>query len=309
MRIEQYYKNLEVPKERVDAILDTDAYNEIDDQFALAYMLLAKEKINTLGICAAPFKNPKSMSAADGMNKSYDEILKVLDIMGQTEMKNRVYRGSERFMENESDAVISPAAEYIAEEAAKHSPEKPLYVIALGAITNVASAILLNREAMKENTVIVWLGGPSHNWVDSKEFNMMQDVAAARIVFDCGAPIVQLPCQGVVSEFRTTRPELEFWLKGTTPIGDYLAQNAINEAESYAAGKPWSRCIWDVTAVAWLLNDRGRFMGSYLTNAPIPEYDHRYSFDPRRHMIRYVFRINRDALFADLLERIAGHSV
>ncbi|MBQ9112571.1 MAG: nucleoside hydrolase [Clostridia bacterium] len=308
MTLEQYYKNLRVPGGKVDAVLDTDAYNEIDDQFALTYMLLAKERINTLGICAAPFKNNRSESAADGMNKSYDEIIKVLDLMGEHDMKSKVYRGSEIFMKNENEPVISDAAEYIAREAAAHTPEAPLYVVALGAITNVASAILINREAMRENTVIVWLGGPSHNWVDSREFNMMQDVAAARIVFGCGAPLVQLPCQGVVSEFRTTRPELEFWLKGTNPIGDYLVRNAINEAESYAAGKAWSRCIWDVTAVAWLLNDKDRFMGSYLTPAPIPEYDHRYGFDPRRHMIRYVFRINRDALFTDLFARIAGHN-
>ena len=44
MTKDQFYKNLEVPSARVDAILDTDTYNEIDDQFALAYMLLKKEK-------------------------------------------------------------------------------------------------------------------------------------------------------------------------------------------------------------------------------------------------------------------------
>ena len=34
-----YLKNLEAPTRIVDAVLDTDAYNEIDDQFAIAYLL------------------------------------------------------------------------------------------------------------------------------------------------------------------------------------------------------------------------------------------------------------------------------
>ena len=46
-----------VPTGMTDVILDTDAFNEIDDQFAIAYMLRSKEKLNVKGICAAPFYN------------------------------------------------------------------------------------------------------------------------------------------------------------------------------------------------------------------------------------------------------------
>ena len=34
MTFEQYVKNLEVPQNNIDVVLDTDAYNEVDDQFA-----------------------------------------------------------------------------------------------------------------------------------------------------------------------------------------------------------------------------------------------------------------------------------
>ena len=137
---------------------------------------------------------------------------------------------------------------------------------------------------------------------------MRQDYAGARVLFGCGVPLVQLPCKGVVSEFRTTRYELEHWLVGKNAVSDYLAKNAIREAESYAAGKAWSRCIWDVTAVAWLVNENSRFMQSYLIPSPIPQYDGHYSFDPARHLIRYVSHVNRDALFTDLFEKLAeGH--
>jgi len=177
---------------------------------------------------------------------------------------------------------------------------------AIGAITNVASAILLNREAMVNNTVIIWLGGNSKDWPHTKEFNMYQDIAGARILFGCGVPLVQLPCAGVVDKFRTPRSELEFWLKDSTPIGQYLMKNTIREAESYAAGTAWTRCIWDVTAVAWLLNDKDRFLSSYTIPSPIPQYDFTYSFNPMRHSIRYVYDIKRAALFSDLFKKLRG---
>ena len=79
-------------------------------------------------------------------------------------------------------------------------------MISIGAITNIASAILLNPE-ITGRIVVVWLGGHALGWPDTEEFNMVQDIAAARIVFGCGVPLVQLPCMGVVSEFATTGPE------------------------------------------------------------------------------------------------------
>ena len=68
-------KNLDVPKGKVDVVLDTDAYNEIDDQYAIAYLLNSEDKLNVKAIYAAPFFNENSKSPKDGMERSYDEIL------------------------------------------------------------------------------------------------------------------------------------------------------------------------------------------------------------------------------------------
>ena len=48
-------KLLEFKKGKIKAFLDTDTYNEIDDQFALVQMLFSKEKIEVQSINAAPF--------------------------------------------------------------------------------------------------------------------------------------------------------------------------------------------------------------------------------------------------------------
>jgi len=301
---EQLFKNLSVPEGPIDVILDTDAFNEIDDQYAISYLLAAGEKLRVKGLCAAPFFNHHSDSPAQGMERSYQEIIKLLKLAGREDIIPRVYRGSTDYLENENTPYPSEAADFMAEAAKEYSPENPLYIVAIGAITNVASAILKNP-GMVESTVVVWLGGNGlHTNFSWSEFNMMQDIAAARVVFGCGVPLVQLPCGGIVDHFTTTRPELEYWLKGKNPLCDYLVEKAIDEAERYAAGKPWSRVIWDVTAVAWLLNDGERFMESELIPSPIPEYNNRYLTDPNRHPIRYVTAIRRDALFEDLFARL-----
>lgn len=293
-------RNLSVPTSPVDVVLDTDTFNEIDDQFALAYLLRSKEKLNTKAIYAAPFLNDRSVSAADGMEKSYNEILKLLSLMNETA---DVFRGSEQFLSDEKTPVLSSAAQDLAKRANAYSPEQPLYIIAIGAITNIASAILLNP-AVAENTVLVWLGGHALHYHNTNEFNMRQDVAAARVVMQSGIPFVQLPCMGVVSAFTVSKPELEFWLKGKNPLADYLAENTIQKAESYAKGTAWTRSIWDVTAVAWLLNDDDRFMLSRLIATPLPSYDNYYSINPQAPLMRYVYHIKRDQLMTDLFRKL-----
>ena len=303
MTTEQLVKNLEVPKGKIDVILDTDAYNEIDDQFAISYMLKNQDKLNIKAILAAPFLNDKSESPKDGMEKSYNEILKLLSLADMNEFKEKTYRGSEKFLENEKTPVESDASEYIVNLAKNYSPEKPLYIVAIGAITNVASAFIKAPE-IAENTVVVWLGGTALHWTDSREFNMFQDVAAARVVMGSDCAFVQLPCAGVVSAFTISKPELMYWFHGKNKLATYLAENSIKEADSYALNKPWTRVIWDVTAVAWLLNENDKFMNSYLTPTPIPEYDDHYGINPKNKLMRYVYNINRDRLMEDLIKKI-----
>ena len=294
---------LQKPKRKVDVVLDTDTYNEIDDQFALAFLIKSSEKLCLKGIYAAPFYNQNSSSPKDGMEKSYNEIFNVLALMKRDDLKPLVKRGSENYLQSESKYVNSEAARSLVELAMQYSPSEPLYVIGIGAITNVASAILMQPEIINR-IVIVWLGGNALHWIDNNEFNCSQDVAAARIVFGCGAALVQLPCMGVVSAFTTSRPELEHWLRGKNELCDYLVDTTTKAAVHDSGISTWTRVIWDVTAVGWLLD--GDFMSSRIEHSPIPEYGNHYCFDPRRHLYRYVYHINRDSLFKELFERLSN---
>ncbi len=296
----QRLQSLIPPKDRADVVIDTATYNEIDDQFAISYALGAKDRLSVRALYAAPFYNARSVSPADGMQKSYDEILKLLRFAG---VRRDVFAGSECYLQDEKTPVVSPAAQDLSRRAMDYTSSSPLYVVALGAITNVASALLMNPE-IAGRIVIVWLGGNAAHWHDNHEFNISQDIAAARVVFASGAPLVIVPCMGVASAFTTTGPELEHWMRGRSALCDYLIDNTIAEAESYARGEVWSRPIWDVTAVGWMLNQDGSLELDRLTPTPIPQYDDHYSFDSRHPMCRMVYHINRDALFSDMVKKI-----
>ena len=299
----QYEKNLLPPTSVVDVVLDTDAFNEIDDQFAISWLLKAKDRVNLKAFYTAPFWNDLSDGPKDGMEKSYAELLKLLDLAGRPDMKENTFKGSDRYLPDEKTPVLSPSAQDLAKRAMEYSPEKPLYVLAIGAITNVASALLLNP-AIAENIVVVFLGGHGLDFVHNKEFNMKQDVAGARVVYGSGCPLVVFPCVPVVSNLSTTEPELRYWLGGKGKLADYLVENTVRTAERYAKGKVWSRVIWDITTVAWVLNGK-----EYTTHKQIPlimpGYDHQYEQNVSDRKITYVCQIQRDKIFGDLFSSLA----
>lgn len=286
----------------VDVVIDTDTYNEVDDQYALAYLIANADKLHLKAIYAAPFQNQEAKDPQNGMEKSYAEIKNILHLMRRDDLEKIAYQGSTAFLNSENSPVISDAAQHLAHLAMQYTPEHPLYVIAIAAITNIASALLINP-AIRDRIVVIWLGGHALHWHDNQEFNLKQDIAAARVVLGGGTAVVLIPCKGVVSAFSTTEPELRVHLKGKNELCDYLFDRTCSFVAALRKEHCWSKSIWDITAVGWLLNEE--FMLDEIIQSPIPEYDHHWGQDKRRHPIRYVYHINRDQLFEDLFDKLS----
>jgi len=228
---------------------------------------------------------------------SYEEILKILNKM-DIDSKDFAFLGSRKYLNSDLTAESSPATKDLIKRAMQHSPENPLYVVPVGAITNIANAILLKPEITR-NIVVIWLGGHAHHWPNTREFNMKQDKAAANVVLDSGVPFVQFPCMGVVSEFHTTVPEMEYYLKGRNEISDYLLSIFKDYHKDHFA---WSKVVWDMTAVAYMINSE--WTPSQLVHAPrVSEFD-TYSFDNNRHLMRMVYHVNRDDIFKDFFNKV-----
>jgi inosine-uridine nucleoside N-ribohydrolase len=295
---------LEIPSPKHQVVIDTDTYNEIDDQYAVAYGLLSPQHMEVEAVYAAPFLNNRSTSADDGMEKSYAEILRILKILRRS-ADGFAYRGSDRFFERAGKPVESASARDLIAKALRPR-EKPLYVLTVGAPTNVSSAILLEPK-IKERIVVVWLGGATHEWPSAREFNLQQDIHASRVLFDSGVPLVQVPTRNVAEHLRTTLPEAERFLKGRGRLSDYLFEQFVGYYEKHTAGRPqpfpWSKVIWDVSTVAWLIEPK--WVPSKLTPSPLLNDDFTWSQKPSRHPMRVATAVRRDEIFFDLFEKLA----
>ena len=293
------FKELLLDGKKKSVILDTDTFNEIDDQFALAYAMLSPDKVDLLAITAAPFSNSRAKTPAYGVEQSYNEAMRIRNFIDKN-ASVPVYMGSKTYLPSGTQAVPSEAADAIVRLVREH--EETVYIVAVGAITNVASAILQAPDILQK-AVVIWLGGHALHHADNHEFNLYQDVAAAQVVFDSGIPLVHIPCVGVCTEFLTTIHELNYYLAGKNELCDYLLQ--ATDAYLNRPGKVvQSKVIWDVTAVAAIT--RPDTLDMVEIPRPIVTDNELYAFDMARPPYIYVRRIKRDALYLDLFDKLAN---
>ena len=294
-------QRLTPPAGKLDMVLDTDTYNEVDDQFALAYALLSPERLNVQAIYAAPFHNNRSTGPADGMERSYNEILRFLDKMN-IPAEGLVHKGSVCYLPDGETPVDSPAArDLVARAMARPDDADPLYVVAIGAITNVASAILM-EPAIAKKIAIVWLGCNPTTYPYAREFNLSQDVPAARVVFDCGAPVTLVPCLGVASHLLTTVAELEACIGGKNELCDALIDIVRGYSDDHFA---WAKVLWDVSTIGYLINPE--WMPSSLVHSPLLTDDSHWGHDERRHLIRECYFCHRNPIFKDMFSKLSLH--
>ena len=290
-------RRLSLPEGKLDMVLDTDTYNEVDDQFALAYALLSPERLNVQVVYAAPFHNSRSTGPADGMQRSYDEILRFLGKMN-INPDGLVFKGSESYLPDGTTPVDSPAARDLVARAMARPDGDLLYVVAIGAITNVASALLMEPR-IAQKIAIVWLGGHPTTFPHTREFNLSQDVPAARVIFDCGAPVTLVPCLGVASHLLTTVAELESCIGGKNDLCDALIDIVRGYSDSHFA---WAKEIWDVSTIGYLINPD--WLPSKLVPSPLLTDDSHWAHDATRHPIREAYFCHRNPVFKDMFAKL-----
>lgn len=239
-----------------------------------------------------------------GMELSYQEILTIYDKLAM-DSAGKVFRGANRYMEATDSPVISPAVETII-DAAK-SGNDPLYIAALGCVTNIASALVLAPEIIK-NIVVIWTSAyPSSSpHCNRPSLNLVQDLPASRILFDSGVPHVYLPGYHVGAQLKISLPEMAQFVKGKGAIGDYLwhlySHNPLHEMFAIGDTDRRTWVIWDIINIAWLINPE--WVPTYLTRSPILDDELYWQHDSARHQMREAHDIQRDEIFRDFYDKI-----
>ncbi|MCP5099218.1 MAG: hypothetical protein GY943_27005 [Chloroflexi bacterium] len=241
----------------------------------------------------------------EGMELSYQEILKVYALM-EADPTGMVFRGSPGYLPSLEQPIHSEAVDHLIERAMADD-KRPLYVVAIGAVTNIASAILIEPKII-ERIVVIWTSGyPTRsNLSNLTSLNLVQDELAARLLFDCGVPHVYLPGFYIGAQLTLSLPDMEEWVKGRGKIGDYLyhlyTHNPIHAQRGITDHFARTWVIWDVINIAWMLNPE--WVPSQLTRSPILTDDLHWQYDANRHLMREAVGINRDAIFRDFFAKL-----
>ena len=274
-------------------VLDTDAYNEVDDQFALAYALLSPERLKVEAVYAAPFLNKRVATPREGMEKSLLESKRVIALTGKD---TPVLPGQGGFG---SSAQLSPAVLDLIDRA-RQPRQTPLYVVCIAAPTNVACALQAAPEIAR-NISVVWLGGHGDGYPDTREFNLMEDLCATRLLLNSGVALTRVPCIGVASQLWTSLAELERWLGGQNALCDELIAIFKGYRDDHFA---WGKVLWDVAAVARLVCPD--WVPAAVQASPLVTDDLHWARDARRHPILQAYGCQRNAIFQDLFQKLVS---
>ena len=203
-----------------------------DDALALL-LALASPELEVLGVT--------TVAGNQTVDKTTANALRVLELAGRTDI--RVAAGADRPLVGElvvaadahgetgldgvdlppasTEAVDEPAVDFLA--ARLEESERPVTLVPLGPLTNVALLLDAQPEAAKRVERIVLMGGAIRegNQTPSAEFNIWIDPEAAARVFESGLDVTMVGLD-VTNKAVLTNADADS-LRGTGPVGDAAA--------------------------------------------------------------------------------------
>lgn len=307
------------PGTRVDVLVDNDLCGDGDGLFHLVHQLLctSSEVKGIVGAHVGTGSQPWGQMRSEGTAKNNaeisvdhaNEILDLLDRRGKVKVKT----GAPEPMKDSRTAILSEGAKLIIEEARKASPERPLYLLFGGPLTDIASAWLMDSSISK-NVVLIWIGGqeypfghpfpPEHlKGRNLVEYNLRLDINAAKTVFnDSDLVIWQIP-RDVYRESMYSMAELDDKIFPLGKIGAYLSKKLggfARLADTYVLGDSLLCLISTLTTTF----EPGAASSFYVeTKAPHITDEGLYDFSqPNRNIIVYK-TIDTRLLFSDMESR------
>jgi purine nucleosidase len=286
------------PPSRRRVVIDTDAKNEADDQFAIVHALLSPS-LDVRGLIAAHFGTSRSDRSLEESREEIDLLLRLMGLEQHVTAAN----GAPTGIPDEQTPRNSPGAQLIIAESKLASPNDPLFVAFLGPLTDMASAILLDPAIVGREVVVIWIGGVGYGGVETYpgvEFNLRNDIAAANVVYDSGITVWQVP-SNVYSQVSVSYTELEEKIGGTSKLADYLISQMVEWNRTYWPEPIESRSLGDSPAISLTLYPRG---GNFRI-VPAPRFGQEGHYLPGAgHPIRVVESIDVRFLLEDMFAKI-----
>ncbi len=289
--------NIGNQREKKNVILDTDTYNECDDQFAVAYLLKSQELFNIEAITIAPFQNKRLPTKDSGIENSYLEAIKIFDLCGENS-DNKIYKGASDYISNGYNTK-NDAVEKIIEVALKN---EKTYILGIAALTNIALAIQFEPKIISK-IEIIWLGGNTLLDNNNKGTNF-KDLEAVQIVLESQCKLTIIPCVGVASNLKTSLYELDEHIKDKNGLCNFLYHRFAEVSKYYYDENYNRKVLWDIGVVAYLINEN--WFKSFSVSCPYIDETTKYILTKDRHEIHFVSSLDDNQIFNDLFNKLRG---
>jgi inosine-uridine nucleoside N-ribohydrolase len=250
---------------KIPIIFDTDANNELDDQHAMAYLLLNGEEFVVEGVTVNATYNGGNI---EEQYKEAERILKLCDLDGNIPLLKGANGNFAEIKENINSSSFdgSEAVNFIIDRV-NNSPSREIILLAVGKLTNVALAIQKDP-SIAERVTVVWLGS---NYPEPGEYNQDNDTVSMNYILNTNVPFEMVTVRygkpSGTDAVRASREEIEQKMPGKGPkvstavtgrhgesfqtFGDYSV-NLFEHIDLH--GDPPSRALYDMAAVAIVKN-------------------------------------------------------
>jgi inosine-uridine nucleoside N-ribohydrolase len=220
-------------------IVDNDFSGDPDDLFQLVHHLLSPGVDIRLVVGSHlraddPF-DPSEDTAANAVIVARDVFAR----MG-LESTEVIVKGSSHGLRAVDEPEDSEAARAIVAEAMRDDTDLPLFYVAGGGLTDLASACLIEPR-VASRLVLVWIGGSEHDGLAVPppnampiEYNLLIDVTAAQVLFDAqDLEIWQVP-RDAYRQCLVSDAELRLRVAATGPLGGHLYDEVRHVADMVA---------------------------------------------------------------------------
>lgn len=283
-------------------ILTTDAGVEVDDQWAIAYLLLAADagRVDVRGIVTthAPSLRPPAAES------SADQAREVMTLVN-TRRRPPVIPGSSVPLKDRPPEDAGPGASFIVEASKEFTPGRRLILLSIGAATDIGAAVLLDPGIVHRIEVVA-MG--FERWPEGGDpWNVKNDPRAYQIILESSVPLTLGAADVCERHLTLDANGARLQTQGGGQAGEYL-QKKFDDwllrkeelCQKMTGRLAWP--IWDVVTLAHLWG----WTTSEVRPRPRLRDDLTFDLSSPTGTIRWITAIDEERVWADFRAKLGS---
>ncbi len=284
--------------DRKPVVLTTDIGAEVDDQWTMAHLALSPQ-LELKGVVTTHAPNLPAPAAESSAGYARELAAKL-----PVKLRPTILAGSSKPLVAAGKPLANSGVDFLIEQAKGRTADNRLYVVVIGAATDVASALLIDP-TWADRVTLVAMGFNSYP-EGGDTWNVKNDPIAWRTLLESRAPIVVGDIEITKRLLRMTPDRVHTILNMLPEPGPlllnrfdrWIADNAKLAQETTGSPIVWP--IWDEVTTAYLLGF------ARAESKPRPRLRENLTFDLERPQgtIDWITSIDESKLWTDLVARI-----